>query len=94
MLIRQRGIEREVAVFMRSLWSERRSLTSPPDSAGEWLHRELLVAWAAWQRVLNSLLRGPIGRSARRMLSRMRGIAHRANAGSEPDEALPSRAVD
>lgn len=95
-LIRQRGIEREVATFMRSLWSERRALESPPDSAGEWLHRRLLVGWAFWQRVLNAVLRGPVGSAARKMLSLVRGRRLlRANASDAPaNAALPTRAVD
>jgi hypothetical protein len=93
-LIRQRGIEHEVGVFMRSLWAERRSLASPPDSAGEWLHRKLLLSWAAWQRVLNAILRGPLGKAARRVLSRVRGVAHRLNGSRDQDAALPSRTVD
>jgi hypothetical protein len=91
-LIRQRSIEHEVAVFMRSLWSERRSLQSPPDSAAEWIHRKLLIAWAAWQRVLNALLRGPMGKAARRVLSMLRG--RRLSASGPPDKALPSRGVE
>jgi hypothetical protein len=84
-LMRQRGIEHEVATFMRSLWSERRSLESPADNLGEWAERKLLLAWAAWQRVLNALLRGPLGKAARRALSAFRGWMQRANAaGSGP----------
>jgi hypothetical protein len=90
-LMRQRGIEHEVATFLRSLWSERRSLELPADSVGEWARRLLLLAWAAWQRVLNAVLRGPIGKAARRVLSAFRGWTHRANTGSDPEKALPSR---
>jgi hypothetical protein len=73
MLIRQRGIEREVATFMRSLWSERRSLQGSAGSLGEYVHHQRLLIWAAWQHVLNAVLRGPIGTGARRLLSRVRG---------------------
>jgi hypothetical protein len=73
LLMRQRGIEHEVLVFTRSLWSERQALKLPADSVGEWAHRQLLVGWASWQRVLNVLLRGPIGTAARRVLSFFRG---------------------
>ena len=92
-LMRQRGIEREVGHFMRSLWSERRSLTTPADSASEWLHRQAMSLWAQWQRVLNAVLRGPIGRSARRLLSVVRGRRLRGGSGSDPNRALPTRAV-
>jgi hypothetical protein len=56
----------------------------------------LLRAWAFWQRVLNALLRGPVGTTARRMLSRVRGRRLlRASAGGDaPNEALPTRAVE
>jgi hypothetical protein len=93
-LMRQRGIEREVGVFMRSLWSERRALETPADSVGEWLHRQLLVSWAHWQRVLNVVLRGPIGMAARRVLSWFRGRRLESNAASDPNKALPTRAVE
>jgi dipeptidyl aminopeptidase/acylaminoacyl peptidase len=93
-LVRQRGIEREVDKFMRSLWSERQALAAPADSVGEWLHRKGLIAWAAWQRVLNVILRGPLGRGARRLLSLFRGRQNRANGASDPEKALPSRAVE
>jgi hypothetical protein len=90
LLMRQRGIEREVGHFMRSLWSERRSLQTPPGSAGEWLHRSGLVVWAAWQRVLNAVLRGLPGRAARRLLSVLRGRRSRAS-GSSDNQDLPTR---
>lgn len=94
-LIRQQGIEHEVAVFMRSLWSERQALKLPADSLSEWAHRQLLVGWASWQRVLNSVLRGPIGRMARRALSFLRGRqSRRVDSGSEPNPSLPTRAVE
>ena len=93
-LMRQRGIEREVGEFMRSLWSERRSLETPADGAREWLHRHLLVAWAAWQRVLNAVLRGPVGTAARRVLSLVRGRQLKASDASDPNHALPARAVE
>lgn len=95
-LMRQRGIEREVGSFMRSLWSERRALEAPADSPGEWLHRELLRMWAIWQRVLNAVLRGPLGSAARKGLSVVRGRRlARANASNaEPNAALPTRAVE
>jgi hypothetical protein len=95
-LIRQRSIEREVGTFMRSLWSERRSLEAPADSAGEWLHRQMLVAWAMWQRVLNALLRGPLGSAARKALSVVRGRRQlrASSAENEPNAALPTRAVE
>lgn len=73
MFIRQRGIEREVATFMRELWSERRSLEAPPDSLGELLHRLRSRIWARWQHVLNAVLRGPIGIWGRRLVSFFRG---------------------
>lgn len=73
MFIRQRGIEREVGTFLRELWSERRALQGPPDSLGELLHRLRLRVWARWQHVLNAVLRGPIGRWARRLVSVFRG---------------------
>jgi hypothetical protein len=95
-LIRQRGIEREVGTFMRSLWSERRTLQAPAESAGEWLHRRLLLAWALWQRVLNAVLRGPVGRAARKALSIVRGrrLLRVSAAGGAPDGLLPTRSVD
>ncbi|HTV20861.1 MAG TPA: hypothetical protein VMG12_19385 [Polyangiaceae bacterium] len=95
-LIRQRGIEREVAIFMRSLWSERRSLTSPADSVGEWIHRRMLFGWALWQRVLNAVLRGPVGSAARKMLSLVRGrrLLRASTTDSSANGALPTRAVD
>lgn len=76
MLVRQRSIEREADHFSRSLWSERRSLQAPPVGASEWVHRRLLLAWAHWQRVLNAVLRGPVGNAARRVLSLLRGWRH------------------
>jgi hypothetical protein len=91
--MRQRGIEREVGHFMRELWSERRSLTIPADSAGEWVHRHVLRFWARWQRVLNALLRGPVGRLARRFLSVVRGRRLRGGTGSDPNRALPTSTV-
>jgi hypothetical protein len=93
-LMRQRGIEHEVGVFMRSLWSERRALETPPESIREWLDRKLMVSWAHWQRVLNRVLRGPIGMAARRVLSWFRGKQRESNAASDPNAALPSRAVE
>ena len=96
MLIRQRGIEREVGMFMRSLWSERRSLQAPADSVGEWIHRRLLFGWALWQRVLNAILRGPVGSGARKTLSLVRGrrLPRAEPADDPPNGALPTRAVD
>lgn len=94
-LIRQRSIEREVGTFMRSLWSERRSLQAPADSVGEWLHRQVLLAWALWQRVLNTLLRGPVGSAARKTLSAVRGRRQlRASSASDESAALPARTVE
>jgi hypothetical protein len=95
-LMRQRSIEREVGHFMRSLWSERRSLQAPAESPGEWLHRKLLVAWALWQRVLNSVLRGPLGSAARKTLSALRGrrLLRASATNDEPNGALPTRAVE
>lgn len=95
-LIRQRGIEREVATFMRSLWSERRALESPAESPGEWLHRKLLLAWAFWQRVLNAVLRGPIGSGARKALSVVRGrrLSSASATNGEVAGQLPTRAVE
>jgi hypothetical protein len=90
MFIRQRGIEREVATFMRELWSERRSLQAPPDSFGELVHRLRLRVWAQWQHVLNAVLRGPIGSWGRRLVSFFRGrrarpaLAPEASAGASP----------
>jgi len=91
MLIRQRSIEREVGHFMRSLWAERRELLAPADSPSEWLHRQLLLGWAAWQRVLNAVLRGPIGHGARRVLSAFRGWHLRNSDANPPKVALPTR---
>jgi hypothetical protein len=88
MLIRQRGIEREVGSFMRSLWSERRTLLAPPDGPAEWLHRRLMLAWASWQRVLNAVLRGPIGMTARRVLSLVRGWHLRSGDNTAPPPPL------
>ena len=102
-LMRQRGIEREVGHFMRSLWSERRSLETPAESVREWLHHRALLLWARWQRVLNAVLRGPIGRTSRRALSVFRGWRSSSTTGgasggdvtgSDPNRALPTRAVD
>jgi hypothetical protein len=92
-LMRQRGIEREVGHFMRSLWSERRSLTTPAESVGEWVHRRALLFWAQWQRVLNAVLRGPVGRAARRTLSVFRGWRLRGGTSSDPNRALPTSTV-
>jgi hypothetical protein len=93
MFIRQRSIEREVGHFMRSLWTERRTLLAPADSPGEWIHRKLLVAWAAWQRIMNAVLRGPIGMGARRMLSAFRGWNLKGNDGTGK-RALPPRPAE
>jgi hypothetical protein len=95
-LMRQRGIEREVATFMRSLWSERRALEAPADSAGEWVHRHLLRGWALWQRVLNAVLRGPVGSAARKMLSLVRGrrLVRAPAAGNDASAALPTQPVE
>jgi len=93
-LMRRRGIEREVGSFMRALWSERRSLSTPPDSLGEWFHRSALLAWAKWQRVLNAMLRGPIGQAARRLLTFTRSWKARYPAKSDPNEGIPTRAVE
>jgi hypothetical protein len=73
MLIRQHGIEREVAHFMRVLWAERRSLQTPAESLREFLHNKFVLLWGNWQIVLNVMLRGPVGRWARRCLSLIRG---------------------
>jgi hypothetical protein len=94
MLMRQRGIEHEVAVFMRSLWSERQALKLPADSLSEWAHRQMLVGWASWQRVLNAVLRGPLGTMARRVLSFFRGWQHKRVNSGEQTPALPTRAVE
>lgn len=94
MLTRQRGIEREAGHFVRTLWKERRALRAPAESVAEWLHRRLLVAWAAWQRVLNAVLRGPIGSAARRVLSQFRGWRGRSAAGQSEPPALPPRATE
>ena len=93
-LMRRHGIEREVGSFMRALWSERRSLTTPPDSLGEWIHRSSLLVWAKWQRVLNAMLRGPLGQAARRALSLTRGLKAKNSAKTEASEGLPTRAVE
>jgi hypothetical protein len=89
MLIRQRGIEREVATFMRSLWDERRSFETPAESLREFFHHQLLLLWGHWQIVLNAVLRGPIGRGARQLLSAFRG-RRMQKAQSSPAEQLPS----
>lgn len=94
MFIRQRGIEREVGHFMRSLWTERRTLRAPAESPGEWVHRKVLVAWAAWQRVLNAVLRGPIGMGARRLLSVFRGWTLKGSDASAAKRALPPRPAE
>jgi hypothetical protein len=73
MSIRQHGIEREVASFMRTLWSERKQLRAAPAGAREALRQQMSFLWAEWQVVLNAVLRGPIGVFARRMLSLFRG---------------------
>jgi hypothetical protein len=93
-LIRKRGIEHEVGVFMRLLWSERRALQTPPESAREWLHHKLVFSWAYWQRVLNALLRGAPGKAARRVLSFFRGFRLGNRSASEPNEVLPTRTVE
>jgi hypothetical protein len=82
MLIRRRGIEREVGTFMRSLWAERKALEMRAESLREWLHHERLMLWASWQLVLNSVLRGPVGTGARRVLSKVRGL--RSPGGPPP----------
>jgi hypothetical protein len=94
MLMRRHGIEREVGHFMRSLWAERRSLSTPPDSFGELVHHKALLLWAKWQLVLNGALRGPVGALGRRWLSVVRGLRSRAtatrrkaDAGVSPPEA-------
>ncbi len=92
-LMRQRGIEREVGHFMRSLWAERRALQAPPDSIGEWLHRQLLLSWAQWQRVLNAVLRGPLGTAARRVLSLFRGLRLKSAPNGDATKALPTQTV-
>jgi hypothetical protein len=90
-LMRQRGIEREVGHFMRSLWAERRALEAPADSIGEWVHRQLLASWAQWQRVLNAVLRGPVGTAARRVLSLFRGFRLKPASNGDATKALPTR---
>ncbi len=92
--MRQRGIEREVAVFMRLLWSERRSLQHPAGGAGEWLRRRLIAFWADWQRVLNAVLRGPIGVGARRAVSLFRGFRVKPSATPEGTDKLPTAELD
>lgn len=90
MFIRQRGIEREVGSFMRELWSERRSLETAPDSLGEVLHRLRMRVWARWQRVLNAVLRGPVGTWARRLVSAFRGRRARPAPPPEGPGSAPS----
>lgn len=96
-MMRRRGIEHEVGSFMRSLWSERRSLATPLDSPGEWIHRSALLAWARWQRVLNAILRGPVGQTARRALSLSRSWRAKQPPKNDPDpgeQGLPTQAVE
>ncbi len=90
MLIRQRGIEREVATFMRLLWAERRSLQGSAGSLSEYLHHQQLLLWAAWQHVLNAVLRGPIGTGVRRLLSLFRGWRARPAAAATAPDSLPA----
>jgi hypothetical protein len=91
MLIRRRSIEREVGTFMRSLWAERKALEMRAESLREWLHHERVMLWADWQLVLNSVLRGPIGTGARRVLTRVRGMRGTdnppPNLGEGPEES-------
>ena len=89
MSIRQRGIEREVATFMRGLWAERRSLQASAGSAGEYVQHRRLLLWAAWQHVLQAVLRGPIGTGGRRLLSLFRGWRARPVAATPPPDSLP-----
>lgn len=96
MLIRQRGIEREVGTFMRSLWAERRALEAPPGSFAEWLHQKRSALWAEWQVVLNAVLRGPVGLGARRLVSKLRGmrpaVPAEGDVSAEPNRDRPERA--
>jgi hypothetical protein len=78
---------------MRSLWAERRALEAPADSVGEWVHRQLMASWAQWQRVLNAVLRGPVGTAARRVLSLFRGFRLKAPANADATKSLPTRTV-
>jgi hypothetical protein len=89
MLIRQHGIEREVAHFMRALWAERRALETPAESLRELLHHKLVLLWGNWQIVLNVVLRGPIGRWARRCLSFFRGRRLRSVKARQPEPLPP-----
>lgn len=89
MSIRQSGIEREVASFMRTLWAERKRLRAAPASPREAVQRQMAFLWAEWQVVLNAVLRGPIGFWARRLLSLFRGRRLPPRLGSLSPE-LPS----
>jgi hypothetical protein len=91
MLIRRRSIEREVGTFMRSLWAERKALEMRAESLREWLHHERMMLWADWQLVLNSVLRGPVGSGARRMLSAVRGM--RGPGGPPPTGGNPEESA-
>jgi hypothetical protein len=92
MLMRRHGIEREVGHFLRSLWAERRALAAPAGNLNERLHQALLLLWGDWQLVLNSVLRGPIGKLGRQLLSFARQLKTRLRSVPGPREHKPSSA--
>ena len=91
-LMRRHGIEREVGHLLRTSWAERRALGGPPANLRERLHHALLLLWGDWQLVLNRVLRGPIGRWGRRLLSFTRQIRARLRSVSGAREQNPGSA--
>lgn len=86
-LRRKHRIEHEVTSFLSKLERERRELTglTEPQSRPR-ARRVVIKAWDRWQRLLNGVLRGPFGNSARRVLKALRGrrLGIRLRAAPQP----------
>ncbi|HEY6561611.1 MAG TPA: hypothetical protein VI072_30280 [Polyangiaceae bacterium] len=84
-LMRQRGIETEVAHFIRQLRKERLQLSGArPVSIWERPRLAATLLWNHWQVVLQHGQRGAIGRIARQLLTRVRA----KSAGVPPDLSM------
>jgi hypothetical protein len=89
-LMRQRGIETEVAHFIRQLRKERRQLSgSRPVSIWDRPRLAATLVWNHWQVVLQHVQRGAAGRIARQFLTRLRaksaGVPADLSVANGPD---------
>jgi hypothetical protein len=87
--MRQRGIETEVAHFIRQLRKERLQLSGArPVSIWERPRLAATLFWNHWQVVLQHVQRGAIGRIARQLLTRVRAKSAGVPPSMAPDAEL------